>query len=476
VNALSAAALASALAAALPAAAAAGYVAGEERPGGEATTTAPRNANVFSQPSANLDFERKLSFQVGNGVFRKQWSSAPSSTASSDGLGPLFNSRACQNCHLKDGRGHPPAQGETASSFLLKLSIPPRDERERAALASLELDAVPEPTYGGQLQTFAVQGHAAEGSVEIAYSESKVELADGTTVSLRAPSYSVSNLGYGPLDPQTMLSPRVAPPMIGAGLLELVPEAEIVARADPDDRDGDGVRGVAARGWSVSQGKLMLGRFGWKAGKPTIVDQAATAFAGDMGLSTPLVHASAGDCKSAQAACRDAPSGDDPAEGVEVTRQMFDLLVFYSRNLAVPARRDAKAPAVLRGKALFGSLGCAACHTPSHVTGQDAASPQLSGQTIFPYTDLLLHDMGEGLADGRPEGLASGRQWRTTPLWGLGLTKAVNGHTFLLHDGRARSVLEAILWHGGEAQRSRDAVAALGRTEREELLKFLDTL
>ena len=462
--------------AAAHAAAAAGYVAGEERPGGAATTSAPRNANVFSQPSANLEFERQLTFHVGNGVFRKQWVSAPSSTASSDGLGPLFNARACQNCHLKDGRGRPPAGGEAATSFLLKLSVPPRDERQRAALAALELDAVPEPTYGHQLQSFALQGHAAEGQVEIAYAESKIRLADGASVSLRAPRYSVSRPGYGPLDPETMLSPRVAPPMIGMGLLELIPEAAIVARADPEDRDGDGVRGVAARGWSASEGRLMLGRFGWKAGKPTVADQAAAAFAGDMGLSTPVLPAATGDCTEAQAACRAAPTGDDDAEGVEVTREMFDVLVFYSRNLAVPARPDATSSAALRGKALFASLGCAACHTPSHVTGHDPAAPHLSGQTIFPYTDLLLHDMGDGLADGRPEGLASGRHWRTAPLWGLGLTKTVSGHTFLLHDGRARNALEAILWHGGEAQRARDSVAALGKAEREALLKFLDSL
>jgi len=457
-------------------AAAAGFVPGEERPGGDATSFAARNASAFSQSSANLDFERRLEFKVGDGVFRKQWASAPSSTASSDGLGPLFNARACQNCHLKDGRGRPPAKGETATSLLLKLSVPPQGAHDRASLAALEIEAVQEPVYGIQLQTFGVQGHPAEGRVEIARTERTVRLGDGATATLAAPSYRVSELRYGPLHPATMLSPRVAPPMIGVGLLELIPEADILARADPDDRDGDGVRGAAQRAWSHREGRVMLGRFGWKATAPTVADQAAAAFANDMGLSTPLLRRSAGDCTDAQTACVGAPNGDDPAEGAEVTRQMFDLLVFYSRNLAVPGRPGAQAPAVLRGKALFDSLGCAACHTPSHVTGSDPASPHLSGQTIWPYTDLLLHDMGDGLADGRPEGLASGRQWRTPPLWGLGLTATVSGHTLLLHDGRARNVLEAILWHGGEAQAARDRVVGLGKAERDALLKFLESL
>lgn len=438
-----------------------GFDPGEDRPGGAATASGPRDVNAFSQPSANLSFERRLDFTVGNGVFRKQWVSAPSSTTSSDGLGPLFNARACQNCHLKDGRGRPPGPGETATSFLLKLFGP---------------DDGADPVYGRQLQTFAIQGHAAEGTVEIDYEEQPVRLADGTTVSLRAPSYRVSALAYGPLDPATKLSPRVAPPMIGMGLLELIPEEAIRARADPEDRDGDGVRGLAQEAWSVVEGRPMLGRFGWKAGAPTVADQAALAFANDMGLSTPAVRQSAGDCTAAQTACRAAPNGDDAGEGVEVTRQMFDLLAFYSRNLAVPARPKAKSPEVLRGKALFTQLGCAACHTPSHVTGEDPAAPHLSRQTIWPYTDLLLHDMGEGLADGAAEGGASGRHWRTAPLWGLGLTKTVSGHTLLLHDGRARNVLEAILWHGGEAQAARDAFASLSKPERDALLAFLESL
>ncbi|WP_374445893.1 di-heme oxidoredictase family protein [Stella sp.] len=449
---------------------------GEEAAGGAATGRHPLNSSAFSHPSGNLSFERQLDFKVGDGIFRKLWVSAPSSTRSSDGLGPLWNARSCQSCHLKDGRGRVPAPGEAAVSLFLRLSIPPETEAQRRRLAALEASVIPEPTYGGQLQTFSVQGHLAEGAMELSYVEEPVRLADGTTVSLRRPGYRVASLHYGPMHPATMLSPRLAPPMIGLGLLELIPEAEILAAADPEDRDGDGISGRANRVWSREFLRPMLGRFGWKAGQPTVAQQAAEAFAGDMGLSTPLVRDPWGDCTPAQAECRAAPHGAHGEGAVEVVPRMFDLVAFYSRHLAVPARRDVADRSVLEGKRQFHAAGCAACHRPSHVTGSHPDRPELSGQRIWPYTDLLLHDMGEGLADGRPEGLADGREWRTPPLWGLGLTETVNGNAFYLHDGRARTVLEAILWHGGEAEAARVRVAAMTRPEREALLAFLRSL
>ncbi len=435
---------------------------GEERPGGDATSTKPRNRSAFSNPSGNMIFERQLDFKVGDGIFRKLWASAPSSTTSSDGLGPLYNARSCQSCHLKDGRGRPPAPGEPAVSMLMKLSLP---------------DGSPEPTYGMQLQTFAIQGHEPEGSVHIAYTEIPVTAARRRArVAAQARSTRSPHPGYGPLHPETRMSPRVAPPMIGMGLLELIPEADIVARADPDDRDGDGVRGRTRLVWSRAEGREMLGRFGWKNGAATVADQTADAFANDIGLSTPLIKPSFGDCTVAQAACRDAPHGDDEKEGVEVPATMFDLTVFYARNLGVPARVKAGDTRVLRGKQIFAEIGCASCHTPRQVTGTHPQRPEQSNQTIWPYSDLLLHDMGEGLADNRAEGSAGGRDWRTPPLWGLGLTMIVSDHTFLLHDGRARNVPEAILWHGGEAQASRDRFAKMQAADRAALLAFLDSL
>jgi len=454
-----------------------GAYASDRRPGGAATSFKPNNSSAFSHPSANMSFERQLDFKVGDGIFRKLWVSAPSSTKSSDGLGPLYNARSCQSCHLKDGRGRPPAAGEEAVSLFLRLSIPPQDKAQRDLLDRLQGSAIPEPTYGLQLQTFSVQGLHAEGRMEVRYEDLPVRLADGEEVVLRKPSYRITGLNYGPLHPQTMLSPRVAPPMIGLGLLEMIPEADIMALADPEDLNGDGIAGKANAVWSAEHNRPMLGRFGWKAGIATIADQTASAFAADLGLSSYLAPAaSRGECTPTQTACLAAPVGDDPAEKVEVPRRMFDLVVFYARNLAVPARRDADHPAVQRGERLFADAGCGHCHRPSFVTGQDAAKPEQSGQEIWPYTDLLLHDMGEGLADGRPEGLANGRQWRTAPLWGVGLTEIVSGHDFLLHDGRARGVLEAILWHDGEAEPAKRKVMQMSRQERDDLLAFINSL
>jgi CxxC motif-containing protein (DUF1111 family) len=294
---------------------------------------------------------------------------------------------------------------------------------------------------------------------------------------LRDPTYTVTEPGYGPLHPKTMLSPRVAPQMIGLGLLEAIPEERLRALADPDDKDGDGISGRTNEVWSIANNKPMLGRFGWKAGNPTIEQQSAEAFAGDIGISNPIVTASYGDCTSAQTLCIGAPHGDSPRQdGHEVGRELFDLVVFYSQNLAVPPRRRTNDPQTLAGKSLFNSAGCAGCHTPSHTTGDVPGQPHLSNQKIWPYTDLLLHDMGEGLADNRPEGEADGREWRTPPLWGIGLTGAVSRNTNFLHDGRARTIEEAILWHGGEAQRARDAYSNFSREERDALVAFVKSL
>lgn len=444
--------------------------------GGAATSRAPLNSSVFSHPSANMSFERQLDFRVGDGIFRKLWVSAPASTDSSDGLGPLFNARSCQGCHVKDGRGRPPEAGEEAVALFLRLSVPPRDAAERAALESYRLSWIPEPTYGSQLQNFAIQGHRPEGRMAIDYEALPVTLAGGEVVELQRPRYEARDLAYGPLHDRTMISPRIASPMIGLGLLEAIEEADILALADPEDADGDGISGRPNWSWDLTEGRLRLGRFGWKAGEPSIRQQSVHAFAGDLGLSTPVVPVSWGDCTEAQDFCRSAPHGDDPQEGVEVTAEMLDLVVFYARNLAVPARREVEDPQVLEGKRLFYESGCTACHRPKFVTRRDSPEPEQSFQLIWPYSDLLLHDMGEDLADGRPEGAASGREWRTAPLWGIGLTETVGGHARFLHDGRARGLLEAVLWHGGEAAAARQRVVEMSPGEREALLAFLRSL
>ncbi|MEK9968603.1 MAG: di-heme oxidoredictase family protein [Ferrovibrio sp.] len=439
-------------------------------------TTRRQDSAAFSQSSANMSFERQLDFKVGDGIFRKLWVPAPSSTRSSDGLGPLFNARGCQSCHLRDGRGRPPAAKEAATSMILRLSIPPQNDADRQQLANYIRAAISEPVYGNQLQNFSVNGLLAEGRMTVEYSDHPVTLADGEVIRLRRPRYGVADLNFGPMHRQVMLSPRVAPPMIGLGLLELIPEEALLKHADPEDDNGDGIAGKPNRVWSRVESRVMTGRFGWKAGMPTVADQVADAFANDLGLSTPLVHASHGDCTPAQKACMGMATGNDPREHVEVPRKMFDLVVFYSRNLAVPAQRSPQDPAVRRGRAIFSAAGCSSCHVPEYVTGTDPARPEQSAQRIFPYSDLLLHDMGEGLADDRPDGEANGRQWRTPPLWGIGLTKTVSGHDLMLHDGRARGALVSIVWLGGEADAAWAWVERMSRAERSDLLAFIQSL
>ncbi|MES0135247.1 c-type cytochrome [Mesorhizobium sp. M0016] len=444
----------------------------ETMQGGAGTSRRQVDRDAFSQPSENITFEEQGNFKLGNALFRKNWVSSPSSTQASDGLGPLFNERACQNCHLKDGRGRPPAADRRTTSMFLRLARDASTAEEKAEIAVHKVLNFPDPVYGAQLQELAVPGLKGEGRMDVDYREEKVTLGDGSIVSLRKPSYSLDGLGYGPLDPRTTLSPRLTPPMIGLGLIEQIAPADILAHADPDDRDG--ISGKPNMVRDLSSGQLTLGRFGWKAQTASIRQQAADAFAGDIGISTPEEPSHWGDCTAAEEACLAMPNGVQKRLGpVEAPPPVMDLVTFYSQNLAVPARRDVGAPAVLAGKTLFYEMGCIACHTPKFVTmrGNKAQAFQL----IWPYSDFLLHDMGPGLADGQAVGDATGSEWRTPPLWGIGLTKTVNGNAFFLHDGRARTLAEAILWHGGEGQKARDRFAAANTADRDALIKFLES-
>lgn len=432
---------------------------GEELSGGEATVfdTTP---NAFGHPVPGLVREQELLFFVGNSFFKQNWVTAPSSTTARDGLGPTLNARSCGGCHFKDGRGTPPEGDTTGTGFLLRLSQP----GEGAHGAPL-----PDPVYGDQLQDVAIADVPAEGRVRVTYEEIAGHFADGERYTLRAPTYAIEQTGHGPVT-ATLLSPRVAPQMVGMGLLEAVPEAQILTLADPDDANGDGVSGRANYVWDEAAQTVALGRFGWKANQPTLMQQIAGAFVGDMGITTSLFPAQ--NCPDHQAECLQAPHGGEP----EIPDDDLAKVLLYSSALAVPARRGWETPQVLEGKRLFMAAGCQQCHTPVLQTGAHPTVPALSDQTIRPYTDLLLHDMGEGLADGRPDFLATGREWRTPPLWGIGLVETVNGHTTFLHDGRARSLMEAVLWHGGEAEATRAFVLKLTRAQRDALLAFLESL
>jgi len=444
---------------------------------GGATSIDPVTEDSFSHISATIPFEKEQPFRLGNALFKKLWVSAPSSTQASDGLGPLFNARSCMSCHLNDGRGRPPEGGVSATSMFLRLSRPAITPEEQRAIATAENVNFPDPVYGHQLQDLAVPGLPSEGKMAIRYTEEPVTLGDGETASLRRPTYAVINLGYGPLDPATTISPRVAPAMIGLGLIEAIPEADILAHADPDDANGDGIHGKAAIVRDHRTGKIALGRFGWKAQNASVRDQSADAFSNDIGISNSDRPDPHGDCTKAEAGCQKMPTGVQKRLGKEeAPGPILDLVTFYSANLAVPARRKASFPATLRGKKIFYQSGCISCHVPKFVTSRDSADKAQSFQLIWPYSDLLLHDMGDGLADGQQVGSANGREWRTPPLWGIGLTQTVSGHSFFLHDGRARNLTEAILWHGGEAQKARDAFASLPKDDRQALITFLESL
>lgn len=426
---------------------------------GSDTTITITTTKAFTFPAANLRLEHQRPFFFGNRVFNTNWTMAPGSVASLDGLGPTYSRVSCSGCLTRDGRGRPPEDGAGPfASILFRLG---------ATLADGSV-ADAHPDYGDQLNERAVPGVPAEGLGRIEWTEITGRYADGAPWSLLQPRYAVTAPAFGTLD-GVAISPRVAPAVIGLGPLEAVPEATLEALVDPDDRDGDRISGRVNPVWSDSAGRTRAGRFGGKANVATLADQNAGAALGDSALTSPLRPGS--NCPPAQRACLAAALAEQP----DLAASFLERLTLYTRLLAVPAQRDADDPAVQRGAALFRDVGCAACHLPTLRTAE-AALPELALQTFHPFTDLLLHDLGEDLADGRPDGLATGREWRTAPLWGLGLIGRVNGHDRLLHDGRARGFAEAVLWHGGEAEAARDAFAGLERRDRDALVAFLASL
>lgn len=442
--------------------------ASDVKSGGQ-TSVKKEGSNAFSLPAANLPMSKRLDFSVGNSFFRNPWVQAPASTDARDGLGPLFNTNGCQNCHIKDGRGHAPEKGDThAVSMLVRLSIPAMTAEQKKAY--IKDGVIPEPTYGGQLQDFSLPNIKPEGSIQIDYTDVPVTFKDGFVVTLRKPTLTINDLGFGEMHPDTQFSARVAPPMIGLGLLESIPESTILAFAEQQKLAGQGVSGKANRVWDVQAEEFALGRFGWKAGQPNLMQQNAAAFNGDVGLTSSLFPNE--NCTSKQSLCDELPNGGD----IEVSDNILDFVEFYSQHLAVPIRRNVKDETVMKGQALFAQSGCQSCHQTNIKTANREGLPAISNQVINPYTDMLLHDMGEGLADNRPEYLANGQEWRTAPLWGIGYTKEVNGHTMFLHDGRARNLLEAVLWHGGEAESAKQQVLGFDKAERDALIVFLNSL
>jgi CxxC motif-containing protein (DUF1111 family) len=428
---------------------------------GGATTRPISAPNAFSFQAPNAPRKHQRPFSFGNRLFNTNWVEAPASVKSFDGLGPMFNRVSCAGCHTKDGRGEPLLNGKgPMDSMLLRISIPGTGEHGGPN---------PVPGYGDQLSERAINGITPEGIAAITYENVAGTYGDGERYVLRKPSYQIANVAYGPLPSDLLISPRVAPQVIGLGLLEAVPGETLLALADPDDSDGDGISGRTNRVWDSVTNQPAIGRFGWKAGQPTLKNQNAGAAAGDIGL-TSSVHP-AENCPKEQSACVAAISGGTP----ELNDEFVEKLTLYTASLAVPAQRSSGDEQVRQGGEFFRAIGCASCHMPTLKSGVHDL-PEVSNQVFHPFTDLLLHDMGDGLADNRPDFEASGSEWRTPPLWGLGLVPVVNGHQFLLHDGRANGFAEAILWHGGEAEAAKEKFRTALKSEREALIAFLQSL
>ena len=436
------------------------YEKGEHLLGG-ITSIKAEGKNAFGYPIPQLKGEDELKFHAGNSLFRNAWVTAPASTTARDGLGPFFNASSCAACHFKDGRGRPPLyDGEKETGFLIRLSVPGTNAHG---------GPLAEPNYGGQLQDIAINGIPNEARFHINYETINGQFPDGETYELRKPIYTFSDLGYGPMDPNMMFSPRVGQQMIGLGLLDAITDEDILKNVDVADSDNDGISGKANQVWSAIEQKTVVGRFGWKANQPNLSEQVLGAFLGDIGITSYLNTSQ--NCTSVQVDCQNAPDGGSP----EIKKENADNVILYSATLAVPQRRNYKDPSVLNGKKLFTEANCIGCHKDNFTTSSHKIKA-LEGVNFKPYTDLLLHDMGDDLADNRPDYLANGNEWRTQPLWGLGLIQTVNSHTYLLHDGRARNIQEAILWHGGEAENSVEFYKNLSKSERTDLLNFLNSL
>ncbi len=434
--------------------------ANEQFSGGE-TTTFDFSQNAFSLQAPNLNTQEGLDFFVGNSLFNQNWVTAPASTTARDGLGPLFNAHSCSGCHGDDGRGRPPLYaGELDHGLLLRVSI---------FGTNANGGTVNDPNYGGQIQDQSILNIDTEAAFNITYQEITVQYADGTSYTLQKPIYHITNLMYGPIANEINVSPRVANQMIGLGLLEALDENTLLNFSDENDSNNDGISGRPNYVWDIASSSTKIGRFGWKANEPNLRQQVAGAFNGDMGITSTLFPNE--NCPPG-VDCNTLPNGGSP----EIPDNNLNHVTLYSSTLGVPARRDWDEVAIQEGKALFNQINCNSCHIPKMVTGNHSTIDALSNQTIRPYTDLLLHDMGDELSDNREDFLATGNEWRTPPLWGIGLIETVNGHTNLLHDGRARNMEEAILWHGGEAENSKLAFKNLDAINREKVIAFLNTL
>jgi CxxC motif-containing protein (DUF1111 family) len=430
---------------------------------GGQTTVRNRTSHAYSQPAPNLTEDWLEQHLVGDRAFESVFVTPPAQV--NPGLGPLFNNASCIGCHIKDGRGMP-----EKGQLLVRVSLPRPTANDRTSEqtenrvlqehfhpeAGVTLGNAPAvPGIGTQIQEQGVYGYAPEASVQIRWQKHPGRYGDGKDYTLRSPAFEIVRSAGQALQTGTLISPRIPPPVFGLGLLEAIPATTIRQLADPDDHNNDGISGRPNQVWDVVQQQEVLGRFGWKANNPDLLQQSASAYVNDMGVTNPLFP--------------------EPDGTSEVDAETLKAATVYVQTLAVPARTLLNDPEVQRGERLFTTANCNACHIPTLKTGAHEISA-LANQTIHPYTDLLLHDMGAGLADGRPDFQATGREWRTPPLWGLGLAQTVLPYSGFLHDGRATTLAEAILWHDGEAAAAKEAFRTLSESDRAALIRFLKSL
>lgn len=426
----------------------------DDRLSGGAATVFNETSKAFSQPVDGLTGRDALAHGFGDHFFEQTFVSAPSPV--NTGLGPIFNNVSCISCHHNDGKGTPTA-GTTTSSLLFRISLAGVDAHG---------GPVPVPGFGNQVQDVALFGVTPEAGFNISYTDTVVSYPDGSSITLRKPAYQLQN-PYTSLAAGYLLSPRLAPPVFGLGLLANIPESTILSFVDAGDKNRDGISGKANYVYNPDTKQTELGRFGLKANTASLLVQVATAYQQDMGVTSSLLPVES---------CYGQSQYDGRTDDPELADTALSEVVFYVKTLAVPARRDVTDADNKAGEKLFAQINCSGCHRPTIQTGVDVTLASVSNQRIHPYTDLLLHDMGSGLADNRPDFLASGTEWRTAPLWGIGLFEKTNGIPYFLHDGRARSIEEAILWHNGEAKKAKEQFMQLGATDRARVLKFLKSL
>ncbi|MCL6523692.1 MAG: c-type cytochrome [Thermoflavifilum sp.] len=426
----------------------------DPRLSGGMATVFDLSSQSFSHPIPGLSSWDSYVHEKGDQLFEQNFVAAPAPLFG--GLGPVFNNVSCISCHHNDGKGTP-SFGAVNSSMLMRVSLPGEDAHG---------GPIPVPGFGLQIQDRSLLGVQPEAKVSVDYHDSLVYYPDGSWVKLHVPTYTIHN-PYISLPSGVMFSPRMAPPVFGMGLLARVPEAEILSHADPQDADGDGIRGHPNYVYDPVLGQQVLGRFGLKANVGSLLTQVASAFQQDMGITNTVFP---------EENVIGQPQADGLHDDPELADSLLQAVKFYVETLAVPARRNVSDPTVRTGEQLFTQIGCAKCHLPTLYTATDVRFPALSHQRIHPYTDLLLHDMGSALADGRPDYQASGQEWRTAPLWGIGLFPKTNGLAFYLHDGRAQSIEEAIIWHGGEAQQAKEHFMQLSAAQRQAVIAFLQSL